>query len=49
MEKGLQSMILKYLEDIKTVKATKKYSELISNEKSKNYKENLEKSWWVNN
>ena len=35
MEKGLQGMIFKYLEDIKTVKATKKYSELISNEKSK--------------
>ena len=37
-------MILKYLEDINTIKATKKYSELISNEKSKSNKENLEKN-----
>ena len=44
MEKGLRGMILKYLEDIKTIKATKKYSELISNEKSIYNKENLEKN-----
>lgn len=34
MEQGLRGMILKYLEDIRTVKATKKYADLISNEKS---------------